>query len=50
MALGEFTVTQAADYSARTVPMDRRTAEEEAAWFATAPGVAIAYDIGKLAD
>ena len=48
LALGEFTMTQAADYLARTVPMDRRTAEEEAAWFATAPGVGIAYEIGKL--
>ena len=28
--------------------MDRRTAEGEAADFATAPGLAIAYEIGKL--
>ena len=48
LALGEFTIAQAADYLARTVPMDRQTAEGEAAWFATAPGVGIAYEIGKL--
>ncbi len=48
LALGEFTSAQAADYLARTVPMDRQTAEGEAAWFATAPGVGIAYEIGKL--
>ena len=48
LALGEFTIGQAADYLARTVPMDRRTAEGEAASFATAPGVGIAYEIGKL--
>jgi uncharacterized protein (DUF885 family) len=28
--------------------MDRRTAEGEAASFATAPGLGIAYEIGKL--
>lgn len=48
LALGEFTTAQAADYLARAVPMDRRTAEEEAAWFSTGPGVGIAYEIGKL--
>ena len=48
LALGEFTIAQAADYLARTVPMDRRTAEDEAASFASAPGLAIAYEIGKL--
>jgi uncharacterized protein (DUF885 family) len=48
LALGEFTIGQAADYLARTVPMDRRTAEGEAASFATAPGLAIDYEIGKL--
>jgi hypothetical protein len=48
LALGEFTIAQAADYLARTVPMDRKTAEAEAADFATAPGLAIAYEIGKL--
>jgi uncharacterized protein (DUF885 family) len=48
LALGEFTILQAADYLARTVPMDRQTAEGEAASFATAPGLGIAYEIGKL--
>jgi len=48
LALGEFTIAQAADYLARTVPMDRQTAEGEAASFATAPGLGIAYEIGKL--
>jgi len=48
LALGQFTIDKAADYLARTVPMDRKTAESEAADFATAPGLAIAYEIGKL--
>ena len=48
LALGQFTIAQAADYLVRTVPMDRRTAEAEAADFATAPGLGIAYEIGKL--
>jgi Bacterial protein of unknown function (DUF885) len=48
LALGEFTISQAADYLARTVPMDRKTAEGEAADFSTAPGLAIDYEIGKL--
>jgi uncharacterized protein (DUF885 family) len=48
LALGEFTINQAGDYLARTVPMDRKTAESEAADFATAPGLPIAYEIGKL--
>ncbi len=48
LALGEFTIEQAADYLERTVPMDRKTAQGEAADFATAPGLAIGYEIGKL--
>jgi uncharacterized protein (DUF885 family) len=48
LALGEFTIAQAADYLARTVPMDRQTAEGEAASFSSAPGLAIDYEIGKL--
>jgi len=48
LALGEFSIDQAADYLARTVPMDRKTAESEVADFSTAPGLAIAYEIGKL--
>jgi uncharacterized protein (DUF885 family) len=48
LAIGEFSIAQAADYLARTVPMDRATAIEEAAWFAAGPGQAITYQIGKL--
>ncbi len=48
LALGEFNIAQAAEYLARTVPMDKKTAAGEAASFATAPGLAIAYEIGKL--
>jgi hypothetical protein len=48
LALGRFTIPQAADYLARTVPMDRGTADGEAASFSTAPGLGIAYEIGKL--
>jgi hypothetical protein len=48
MALGEFTLDQAADYLHRMVPMDAATAHDEASWFATAPGGAISYQTGKL--
>jgi uncharacterized protein (DUF885 family) len=48
LALGEFTLQQAADYLKRTVPMDKATALEEAAMFASTPGQAISYQIGKL--
>jgi uncharacterized protein (DUF885 family) len=48
LALGEFTLQQAADYLARTVPMDRGTALEEAAMFSSTPGQGISYQIGKL--
>ena len=48
LALGQFTIAQAADYLIRTVPMDRVTAEGESADFAAAPGLAIDYEIGKL--
>jgi len=47
LALGLFTIGQAADYLAHYVPMDQKTAEEEAAGFATGPGQAISYQIGK---
>ncbi len=47
LALGNFTVTQAADYLAQHVPMDQKSAEAEAALFATDPGQAISYQIGK---
>jgi uncharacterized protein (DUF885 family) len=48
LALGLFTIAQAADYLAERVPMDRATAKEEAASFATGPGQAISYQIGKI--
>jgi hypothetical protein len=48
LALGQFTLDQAADYLATTVPMDRATARAEAGLFASTPGQAISYQIGKL--
>ena len=48
LALGQFTLDQAADYLATTVPMDRATARAEAALFASTPGQAITYQTGKL--
>ncbi len=47
LALGEFTIAEAADYLERTVPMDRASALEEAAMFASTPGQAISYQVGK---
>ena len=48
LAVGDFTIEQAADYLARSVPMDRASALEEAVFFASTPGQAISYQIGKL--
>jgi uncharacterized protein (DUF885 family) len=47
LALGSFTIGQAADYLSQHVPMDKKSAEAEAALFATTPGQAISYQIGK---
>lgn len=47
LALGEFTIAQAADYLEKTVPMDSHTAHAEPAFFASSPGQAISYQIGK---
>ena len=47
LALGSFTMSQAAAYLAEHVPMDKKTAESEAAMFATSPGQAISYQVGK---
>jgi uncharacterized protein (DUF885 family) len=47
LALGVFTLQQAADYLASTVPMDKRTALAEASMFSSTPGQAITYQIGK---
>ena len=48
LALGQFDIEEAAGYLERTVPMDRGTARHEAAFFATGPGQAITYQVGKL--
>ena len=48
LALGELTISQAADYLALAVPMDRKTADTDAADYVAAPGLGIAYEIGKV--
>lgn len=48
LALGEFTLDQAANYLRAKVPMDEQTARQEAIAFSTGPGQAISYQIGKL--
>ena len=48
LAIGEFTIQEAADYLAGAVPMDQATALQEAAFFASSPGQAISYQIGKI--
>ena len=48
LALGLFTIEQGAAYLEKTVPMDRSTALQEAAFFASGPGQAISYQIGKI--
>jgi uncharacterized protein (DUF885 family) len=48
LALGQFTLEQAADYLSKTVPMDAATAFSEASLFASTPGQAISYQIGKI--
>jgi hypothetical protein len=48
LALGEFSIDQGAEYLAKSVPMDAETAHEEARLFASTPGQAITYQIGKI--
>ncbi len=48
LALGQFSIQQAAAYLQKAVPMDAATARAEAAFFASSPGQAISYQIGKL--
>ena len=48
LALGQATLDQAAKYLHDKVPMDMETARAEATAFATGPGGAISYQIGKL--
>jgi uncharacterized protein (DUF885 family) len=47
LALGQFTISEAAEYLHKTVPMDSATAIGEAKFFASDPGQAISYQIGK---
>jgi uncharacterized protein (DUF885 family) len=48
LALGQFTLDQAAKYLEEKVPMDSGTARSEAIAFSTGPGQALTYQIGKL--
>jgi uncharacterized protein (DUF885 family) len=48
LALGQFTLEQAAKYLEEKVPMDSQTARQEAIAFSTGPGQALTYQIGKL--
>jgi len=48
LALGLFTLEQAAEYLESKVPMDRATARSEAIMFSTTPGQAISYQVGKI--
>jgi uncharacterized protein (DUF885 family) len=48
LALGNYTIEQAGQYLASTVPMDLETGIGEAGFFAYNPGQAISYQIGKL--
>jgi uncharacterized protein (DUF885 family) len=48
LALGQYKLNEAAKYLHDKVPMDDQTARQEAIAFATGPGQAISYQIGKL--
>ena len=48
LATGEFTIDEAAERLEKIVPVDRATARQEAVFFASSPGQAITYQIGKL--
>ncbi len=48
LALGELSVEAAAQELATRVPMDLGTAYEEASFFASSPGQAITYQVGKI--
>jgi uncharacterized protein (DUF885 family) len=47
LATGEYSIEQAAGYLRTKVPVDEETAAWEAAFFASGPGQAITYQIGK---
>src|SRR5213082_4033310 len=48
LALGQFSLEEAAKYLEQKVPMDTQTARQEAIAFSTGPGQALTYQIGKL--
>ena len=48
LALGQFSLEEAAKYLEQKVPMDAQTARQEAIAFSTGPGQALTYQIGKL--
>src|SRR5947209_19351704 len=48
LALGHFSLEQAAKYLHEKVPMDEQTPRQEAIAYSTGPGQAITYQIGKL--
>ncbi len=48
LALGNFSIEDAANYLSSTVPMDKESAISEAGFFASTPGQAITYQIGKI--
>ena len=48
LATGLFTIDQGAERLEKIVPVDRGTARQEAVFFASSPGQAITYQIGKL--
>src|SRR5215471_929557 len=48
LATGSFTIDEAAERLEKIVPVDRATARQEAVFFASSPGQAITYQIGKL--
>jgi uncharacterized protein (DUF885 family) len=48
LAIGNFTIEDAGNYLASTVPMDLPTGIQEAGFFAYNPGQAISYQIGKI--
>jgi uncharacterized protein (DUF885 family) len=48
LALGQFSIDEATEYLQTKTPMDYETARSEAVFFASLPGQAITYQIGKL--
>jgi uncharacterized protein (DUF885 family) len=48
LALGLFTIDQATNYLQKVADLDEATARQEATFFASSPGQAITYQIGKL--